>query len=60
MPRLNIEMGQQLLNEFKELCETDGRTMSDVLRQIIRGYIIDEQLKRNGCRKELLCQTGKR
>lgn len=42
--RVNIWVDEVVYDKFKRTCVEDGRTISDVLRQLIAGYIrsIDE------------------
>lgn len=35
MPRLNLDVDSNVFEQFKENCKLKGRTMSDMVRQLI-------------------------
>lgn len=39
--RLNAEVPAKLYNRFKSKCETEGRSMSEVLREFLHAYTTD-------------------
>lgn len=46
MPRLNLEMVGKVYLEFKANCDAEGRSMSDVVRQLVVGYNSAKQFEK--------------
>ncbi len=46
MPRLNLEIVSSVYNTFRKNCDDEGRSMSDVVRQLVVGYNSSKQEER--------------
>ena len=43
--RLNVEIKEGIYSEFKRFAEAEGRSMADVVRVLVNGWISDKRLE---------------
>ena len=43
--RLNVEIKEGIYSEFKRFAEAEGRSMADVVRVLVNGWISDKRIE---------------